>query len=188
MQFTITQDSVKEILHKKIVHFFKSVEVHADISDKRLIRVEVKIDKLNLIHWLLKQQHAVKTYWRDRQQEFEMAGVGAADSVNAGAEEASNLALLFSRMRKYLSRRYPRMRYYGGIRFDHTTHRDDNWQKFGAFRFVVPLFEIYADTQSTYFACNFMFHPGRCNQQQFDEIVGELNQLSWDELNYDGWI
>lgn len=184
MQIIITQDSVKELLHKKITRFFQNIEVHADITDKRLIRIEVKINKINLVQWLLKQQHAVKTYWRDRQHKFEMAGVGEADTV-AGNVETGNYGNIFSRLKQYLTRKYPRLRYYGGIQFQHSDKKEEHWLKFGSYRFVVPLFEVYSDRKATYFACNFMFNPSENHQTQLDRIIRQLHAIEWDDQAFE---
>jgi menaquinone-specific isochorismate synthase len=180
MQITITRDSIKELLQKKITHFFNNVEIFADITDNRFFRIEIKIHNINLLQWLSRQSHAVKTYWKDRQQEFEMAGVGEADVVE-GTVEASKYENIFSRLRRYLTQKYPRLRYYGGIQFRNTRKKDAVWLNFKAFRFVVPLFEIYADSSGTYFACNILINPKEDLQTQLAGVIRQLNALNWNE-------
>ncbi len=179
MQLTMTKDNATKSLFTKIKQFFQGIKVNARIEEKCLMRIEVKIDDLNLLHWLLNQPDEVKTYWRDREKRFEMAGVGEADVV-AGDVLPADTGKLFDRLKRYLHGKNPRLRYYGGLRFDTAKNPDSHWQKFGAYRFVVPLFEIYSDHQATYFACNFVFNPLKNVQQQFDFLVNGLNRLSWD--------
>ncbi len=179
MPFTITKENATKSLFVKIKQFFQSIKVNARIEEKCLVRIEVKIDDLNLLQWLLNQEGEVKTYWRDREKRFEMAGVGEADVVTGGVMPEDS-GMLFDRLKRFLRGKNPRLRYYGGLRFDTATKADNHWQKFGAYRFVVPLFEIYSDHQATYFACNFVFNPLKNAQQQFDFLAKGLSRLSWE--------
>lgn len=183
MQITVTQDHVKELLNKQITRFFQNVQVNASIEEKRLVRIEVKIANRNLLQWLIHQTDAIKTYWRDRENEFEMAGVGEADQVSGEIAE-DDTGPLFERLKKYLRGKYPRLRYYGGIRFDQQRKSDPYWQRFGAYRFIVPLFEMYFDGNSTYFACNFLFNPLKNSEHQLSFLQERLHQISWTPPDY----
>jgi menaquinone-specific isochorismate synthase len=182
MQITITRDSITELLQKNITSFFCNVEIFADITENRFFRFEIKVHNFNLLQWLSRQSHAVKTYWKDRQQEFEMAGVGEADVVE-GIAEPRKYKNIFSRLRRYLTPKNSRLRYYGGIQFHHSTKKDAVWLNFKAFRFVVPLFEIYADSTGTYFACNILINPQEDLQSQLAGVFKQLNSLNWAETD-----
>ena len=94
-----------------------------------LIRLEVKIGKVNLLEWLNLQKDSIKTYWRDRQGEFEMAGIGAADLVESDYQVESKT--LFNRLSRYMAAAPETLRYYGGMRFSKDAAIDKSWQYFG---------------------------------------------------------
>ena len=56
------------------------------------------------------------------------------------------------------SRRFPTRgtgaRYYGGARFDALREPDEEWAAFGAYRFVLPRFELHAGDAETTLVCN----------------------------------
>ena len=140
------------------------------------MRLEVRVEKFNPLRWLMQQKDAVKTYWRDRNHTFEMAGIGEADVVAGDSTPDDSL----KRLNKYLRNAAPGLRYYGGIRFSIRGASDEHWKNFGAYRFVVPKFEIYSDKKATYFACNFLFNPLKNYEQQLESILEALSQISWD--------
>jgi menaquinone-specific isochorismate synthase len=179
MPATLTKTDATQKLYKKITLFFADIEIDPAINQTQFIRLEVRIEKFNPLRWLIQQKDAVKTYWRDRHHTFEMAGIGEADVV-AGESASGDSSAIFQRLKKYLHYTSPKLRYYGGIRFSIRGTNDENWKKFGAYRFVVPKFEIYSDKEATYFACNFLFNPLKNYQQQLESILEALNQVSWD--------
>jgi len=118
------------------------------------IRVEVPVPPVDARAWLAAQDAPVKTYWRDRDTGCEKAAVGAADTV-AGTNPAEGHAFkpVFDQLRLRLSCAHPDMRYYGGWAFD-STPADEPWEKLGAYRFVLPRFELTIKGRCAVFACN----------------------------------
>ncbi len=164
MQSTLTRDAVTQKLHKKIKLFFADIQIDPSITETQFMRLEVRVEKFNPLRWLMQQKDAVKTYWRDRNHTFEMAGIGEADVVAGDSTPDDSL----KRLNKYLRNAAPGLRYYGGIRFSIRGASDEHWKNFGAYRFVVPKFEIYSDKKATYFACNFLFNPLKNYEQQLE--------------------
>lgn len=183
MQPTLTKNDAKQELLGKIKLFFAEIEIDPKITEQQFIRMEVRVDKFNVLRWLMYQKDVVKTYWRDRNHSFEMAGIGEADVVT-GNSETDDSSMIFQRLKKYLRKAAPGLRYYGGIRFSLRGASDEHWKKFGAYRFIVPKFEIYSDKEATYFACNFLFNPFKNYQQQLESILEALNDIYWDAPEY----
>lgn len=120
----------------------------------RLIRIQLLIENLDIVEWLRGQDSDVKTYWRDREGRFEMAGLGAADIVSGSL--MPDYTALITRLDEYLDPDLDAIRYYGGIRFNHKHFSDFKWQPFSSYRFIVPQIEIFREAQKTFLACNFL--------------------------------
>ncbi len=141
-------------------------------------RIEVPIAEMSPRRWLAAQSHAVKTYWRDRDGVFESAGLGAADCV--AADGHSDLEALFARIAAMLTFAHPRLRYYGGFCFDPARAAQAPWETFGAYRFVLPRFELLRIGARMFMACNALI---RCDKaadlRELDMIRAEYSAIQW---------
>ncbi|MCX5758613.1 MAG: isochorismate synthase, partial [Candidatus Hydrogenedentes bacterium] len=142
-------------------------------------RIEVPIAATSLRRWLAAQSHAVKTYWRDRDGVFESAGLGAADCV--ATDGHSDLDALFVRVAPMLTFAHPHLRYYGGFCFDPARATESPWETFGAYRFVLPRFELLRMGARTLMACNALI---RCDKaadlRELDAIRAAYSAIRWD--------
>lgn len=163
-----------EILSTKIHNFFEQ-QKYLLTTNNQIVRIEVKINNLNPLIWLWQQKTSVKTYWSDREQKFEMAGVGETDVVYS--QNIVNYSSVFTSINNRLSPSYKNLRYYGGISFRQKQVIEPSWQQFGNYRFIVPKFEVYAQNNQTYLACNFIPNGLEDYQPQLNQILHELEQL-----------
>ncbi|MEA5580384.1 isochorismate synthase [Nodularia harveyana UHCC-0300] len=169
-------------LSQKIKKISKSI-ITSSINHHKIIRIEVKIDNnIEPLQWLLQQQNSSKTYWSDREHRFEMAGVGEAD-VEFG-QNSIEYSKFFPKLKSRLSSSYKNLRYYGGISFNQNRQREQNWQQFGNYRFVVPKFEIYAEKDETYLACNFLLKDSQNYRLQLNQLLSELKNLVFDQPSH----
>ena len=82
---------------------------------------------------------------------------------------------VFKQLRHSLSPKYPYLQWYGGFCFDER-HSDADWEEFGAYRFVIPRFELAAQNGKMIFCCNLV---GRENiKEYFKAISGDPGQCS----------
>ncbi len=139
------------------------------------IRIEIPIETTRARAWLHAQRHAVKTYWSDRENAFEMAGVGVADCVSG--TDAADYSDLLGRLRENLSCAHPDLRYYGGIRFDTARASNAQWRPFGAYRFVIPRFELLNAGGASYFICNAFRRSGVADREELDAIEKGLADI-----------
>ncbi|MBU0982520.1 MAG: isochorismate synthase [candidate division Zixibacteria bacterium] len=148
-------------------------------SDSPLLRVAVHIDELDLLTWLDRQSAAVKTYWRNRSDSLETAGVGVADELSLS--DGQPLLNMLETLQEQLLHTEPDLRYYGGVRFDPHTQSNDigsKWQPFGMARFVLPRFEIVRDDSGYRLACNL-------TEKDLTQSTPELLADAVDELSFD---
>ncbi|MGA1825438.1 MAG: isochorismate synthase [bacterium] len=169
----------KTLLGEKICDFFHHslFDIPFPLTEK-ILRFEIEINALNLIDWLHNQKDSTKIYWLNREETFEVAGIGEADVICGNSE--IDEAALFSQLRLRLSDEFKNVRYYGGIRFTTENKPDDNWKKFASFRFIIPRIEIVRVGCQTYLACNLRIEPTKNPSDQLEEIVAELNALCFD--------
>ncbi len=169
---------------------------------EKILRLRIGLPDVELLPWLDSQGDAVKVFWSDRRDEFEMAGVSAADTITCAASEG--IRELFDTVRRHLGDENPDSRYYGGFRFDSKDAPRENalWRDFGYGKFILPRFELGRDAGGTYFACNIvpkkdsghldeilrslqMVRFGRCSEQPLPVLSGRQEtpgREGWDAM------
>ena len=139
-----------------------------------IARVEVAIPRVDALTWLRAHQaHPVRMFWSDRDGAREVAGVGAADVV--ARAHPDDIDPLFGRLRRRLAPGAAGPRYFGGLRFNHRSAPDAAWRTFGAYRFVLPRFELTnrrRDPESV-LACQWLR-----SEQDVDALVSEVRALA----------
>ncbi len=140
-----------------------------------VLRIQVKMARTDALSWLDAQKAQVKVYWADRNKQFEMAGIGQAETV--GIDQPFSYRELFSRLNDGLAGADPEVRYYGGIRFSNHQLADPGWKVFGACRFVLPRFELYNHNEESTLVCNLVYHRDR--PLPLSEILSELDDITF---------
>ena len=112
-----------------------------------------------------------KTYWSGREDRGGVAAVGVADlrEADASGGDLSLHKLLASLPDSAGSG----ARYYGGARFDPLRRPEEEWAAFGAYRFVLPRFELHAADGGTILTCNLVF-PRDVNASEILEQIEDL--------------
>jgi menaquinone-specific isochorismate synthase len=143
-----------------------------DAAGPGITRIEIDIPERNPLAWLETREHITRYYWAERDEKFEMAGIGECDVLAPSG--SAGLAGLFRQMRGQLSARWPYLRYYGGFRFHRGAVKGDRWRAFREFRFVVPAIEVVRSGDSTLFAANIKIRHPRTNRHTLEKMMGLL--------------
>ena len=108
------------------------------------MRVEVEVHGIiDPAHWLLHQLQYPRIYFSNQHKTLRVAGVGAAELISRpSALGEADWSMAFHS----LERAHPRMRFYGGARFDTDSEILEQWRSFGAVLFILPLWELQAPT------------------------------------------
>ena len=136
-------------------HIVQEIKKHFSESNKQNIlsnkihRIEIPINKINILNWIKNQKNSIKTYWLNKNQDYEVAGIGAVDIVAGDAID--DISYIFNRLKSNLSTQYKHLRYYGGLKFMQNDNLDKDWKCFGSYRFIIPLFEIVQEEESNLF-------------------------------------
>lgn len=162
----------------------KACEASEYSDSPKMIRCKVEVENVAAMQWLACQSIPIKTYWANRNQEFKMAGLGVAHEISG--QETPDLSLLFDELRVLLDPEYPEMRYYGGIQFNRDSKPAQEWKSFGAYRFLIPQFELHRSEAGTFLVCNFLQDrshaaPPANLLEQLDEVQFELTLSDWEE-------
>jgi|GEM_PF-31382 len=111
--------------------------------------VSVSTPRQDPLAWLSGKQLFPKCYWADRERQFELAGLGAADEISG---DRKNLPLLLDAARqktRFISH------FFGGVRFDSSrSDKDSSWHSLKDYRFVKPLLEMSRSSAGTRLAYN----------------------------------
>ena len=145
-----------------------------DVADttERVVRFAVPVGPVAPLRWLREQSLQPKLYWSGRGDTSGVAAVGVADLLEADASEGAGS--LRERLAPLLSA--GAARYYGGLRFDPLRETDPRWAPFGAYRFVLPRFELHAGEEEATLVCNLVLPR---DTQRRAEILQEVERLSF---------
>jgi menaquinone-specific isochorismate synthase len=119
-----------------------------------ILRAEVQVEGLKALSWLCAQNPTSRGYWSNRDEPFELAGVGAADMITGDSDLDYNR--LMGMLHKRLAVAQGNPRYLGGMCFYLNGSRDEAWKHFKAYRFILPRFEVVALNGTAIFACNML--------------------------------
>ena len=158
-----------------------AVEAAAAPPGERVVRVEVAIGPVRPLRWLREQLQYPRLYWSGRGGAFGVAAVGAADSQEG--ETGEDALALRKRLAALLTSGDPIARYYGGLRFDPAREPDAWWAAFGAYRFVLPRFELIAGDAAATLVCNLVLPR---DGERRGEILEEIEHLTFPDDASDG--
>jgi menaquinone-specific isochorismate synthase len=119
-----------------------------------ILRAEVQVEGLKALSWLCAQNPTSRGYWSNRDEPFELAGVGAADMITGDSDLDYNR--LMGMLHKRLAMAQGNPRYLGGMCFYLNGSRDEAWARFKAYRFILPRFEVVVRNGAAIFACNML--------------------------------
>ena len=143
------------------------------VADERVVRLAVPAGRVDPFSWLSEQRMFPRTYWSGREDGTGVAAVGAADVREARVSEgAGSLPKLLGSLPDPGG---SGARYYGGMRFDPLRKPDEEWATFGAYRFVLPRFELHAGDGETTLVCNLVLPRDTDNASK---ILQEIEALS----------
>jgi menaquinone-specific isochorismate synthase len=144
--------------------------------EERVVRLSVPIGAIDPLRWLDGQRLFPRLYWAGRGDGREVAAAGIADLREAAAPDT------LAELRKDLASLLigAGARYYGGMRFDPAREPDAEWAAFGAYRFVLPRFELHTGgAEGATLVCNLVFPR---DAQRRAEVLEQIEALpAWPE-------
>ncbi len=149
-------------------------------GERAVVRIEVPVEDGDLLGWLERQENPVKIYWSNRENSFETAGLGVAHLV--GSKDEISPAALFRELEEILPTADEAVRWYGGMRFSPSLGKtsDALWEKFGAYRFVLPRFEWQRTPEGSVFVCHLV---PKSDEKNREAILDELEKISFEDMS-----
>jgi len=138
-------------------------------EEERVARVSVDAGPADALAWLREQRSHPRFYWSGRDGGAENAAAGTADLQTGDGPE--DVGVLGKGLRAAGD---AEVRYYGGGRFDPARAADEEWESFGAYRFVLPRFELRAGESGTTLSCNLVLPRDRGRQE---EILAQIEGM-----------
>jgi menaquinone-specific isochorismate synthase len=138
----------------------------------RVVRLAMPVGPVEPFRWLRGQSLFPRLYWSGREGEPGVASLGMADLQEGDPLDGPDA--LWKRLAPLLASGDPRVRYYGGLRFDPLREPDVEWAAFGACRFVLPRFELHAGEEAT-LVCNLVLPR---DAERHVEILEQIERLS----------
>lgn len=130
-----------------------------------------RIDSLSLPDWIQVQQSPRKFYWRSRNLELELAGIGeAAHFLNPSPQTAECYDLLSSWINTHPQSEF--LFAIGGNSFFPTISEGSIWKAFGAFHFVIPKLLILRKSSNYWGVVAIPFNQ----QSNFGSISQQIDQ------------
>ena len=160
---------------ERLIQELNALDIQGRLSSTKshAYRVKVSVEDIDLLAWIQAQENAIKIYWEDREKNFSIAGIGAADTLIAKTGEDPYEIL--SRIQKNLSPNFPDLNYYGGFCFNSKFPLQGEWKNWNVGRFVLPLIEIRKSGAETVLACNIFLNRDFATSVKL--ITSELNRL-----------
>jgi len=148
-----------------------AVFIAAYKPSKSVVRLEIKVDPVDMLAWLSLQRDDVKIYGANQSDTVSIAGIGQAACLTD--IRLGNVGHIFKQMRHLLNPQYPYLQWYGGLCFDQR-NMDVDWEDFGAYRFVIPRFELASQEDKMIFCCNLV------GRENIKSILRQLEGVQCD--------
>jgi menaquinone-specific isochorismate synthase len=147
------------------------------IAETPLLRVEVVVPRREMLAWLADQPVAAKVYWSNREHSDILAGIGIAHTI---ASDTGTPREAIEVLQTLLADAPKELRYVGGMRFDPNVSVAPEWQPYGAYRFVLPQFELRRAEYRTTFACNLYVPVGEAIAPAIKNALTLLETVRFD--------
>jgi menaquinone-specific isochorismate synthase len=145
-------------------------------SARQVVQVAVPIEGFDPFHWLYAQPGVARGYWSSRgARDGAVAMSGEADVCFR--EAGAGAGALKDDLQPRLNGVDRSVRYYGGMRFDAAAPAEEAWAGFGAYRFVLPRFELRRRGADARLLCNLVLPRDRKTPER---ILKDIEALPWE--------
>jgi menaquinone-specific isochorismate synthase len=166
-------DSVRWVLADRVARALSAVGIQTVTgADERIVRLAVPVGAVNPFRWLREQMLFPRLYWSGREGGVGVAAAGIADVQEGDVSEG--VEALRKRVASLLVSKGSGVRYYGGLRFDPSGEPDEEWAAFGAYRFVLPRFELHSGEGGATLVCNLVLPRDADRSEEILEAVEGL--------------
>jgi menaquinone-specific isochorismate synthase len=163
--------SIKETLKSSFISKIKQKKLSSCIT-----RIEIDIDKIDILTFLKSQTIQEQFYWDDRDDRGLIGGVGACYYVSASHKK--NLKKTHLSLLKLINESDDGVKAFLGTSFLDNIKDTDLWGNFGAYTFMIPQFEILHINSNYSMVFNYLNDSSNSIEAVFNTV---FNQLNFDE-------
>ncbi len=156
---------------------FQSYPAAANKAPK-INRIKIEIPPISPLNWLSHQENSHKLYWSNRDDSFQISGVGQADIIES--ENGNRFGGMLDKIQQNLKENQNDIKYFGGFHFAFSASKRDKlegWKPFSDFKMILPLCELIFENNKFFFAVNI---NAKKNSLQVDKILHEIDQLIFE--------
>ncbi|GIV62641.1 MAG: isochorismate synthase [Rhodothermaceae bacterium] len=162
----------RSVLARKVTDVLTSTNGAA--RREGIVRITVPLEETpDLLAWLRLRPEGARSYWSGRRDGQAVAASGEADVVEG--RSAPRTGELRKALEARLAWAGPGVRYFGGLRFDAARRADRAWEPFGAYRFVLPRFEVVRNAGGGTLVCNVVLPRDR---ERVHDLLEEIERLA----------
>ncbi len=144
------QQAISGLVSALILYLEKHTTDERDHA--QLVTFRRTVHPIKLTEWLYHQTVYPRLFWMNREQDFSVAGIGVADSIQI--EGTGDNTATFEQFHRSLAEKDPCARYFGGFCFNTTEQQEPIWQAFPSFSFILPLVQLSCDNNIFTLSCH----------------------------------
>lgn len=130
----------KPLLTRKMMSRLLEMARNASSGTAGLFRVETPAEGIDPLQWLKAAELFPKTYWRNRENTLELAGMGVA--WEASGHHITSFGDHLAHAASLLQRAPAGLRCFAAMRFDPHRQSAKAWEAYGSYRLWIPRFEV----------------------------------------------
>ncbi|RMF60072.1 MAG: isochorismate synthase [Calditrichaeota bacterium] len=167
-------EQAKDALFQKMEHFWNTVSLY---RNTHWHRIEILVESCHLLTWLFNQSHPQKIYWKQRDDSWEIAGVGKC--IEFLPDSTGDFGPVLEKIQYFFENAQSSCRIFGGFAFSEWGC-DELWENFGWSRFWIPEVELGRDGDRYFIACNIRISADEDLQKQKQDWHRRLETLCFD--------
>ncbi len=157
------------------LHHYETEQQSHIAVQPRLVTFCQPVETIDLAQWLMRQKSYPRLFWMNREQDFSVAGLGVADTIQLERSETNSAS--FERFQKALATKDPHARYFGGFCFNTEEKQEPIWQEFPSFSFVLPLIQLTFENNQHSLSCHLWLESGDTLTTKISAIIALLKSI-----------
>ncbi len=172
---SISYTQIQSDLDRQLAKALDVIESRGASSEPVPIACTISCDAVNVVRWLRRSNESPRVYWRNREGDLEIAGVGATLVISG--DNSSDLKGAFGRMTDMLAKSPDdsALRFFGGTRFDIERQPDQLWRHFPAVWFVLPRVIVMRENDNYTITATTLWQGGKTIEDLHAELLESLN-------------
>ncbi|NTU96315.1 MAG: isochorismate synthase [Chlorobiaceae bacterium] len=169
-------DKAVSSLKSALVRYERDTASQGNLPGRTLVVFSQAVDPLDLKGWLGNQTVFPRIYWMNRENDFAVAGIGSADTIqfDGNGDNASS----YRKFDLKISEKNPEARYFGGFRFNNLETQDQIWKEFSSCFLVLPLVQLSFENNAYRLSCHLWSEEKNDIGRKISELIKTIDQIN----------